>query len=527
MRIHQDILEVVNKRVLRDVVRVHEMDIPYPAELWVDGNYEHQDGTAMFSIGDGGFLTAEYFAYDNTDGMLREIIGFQAVNAKLIMKATKVEIPIWRLSNNHKARTIFSIPMPAVQAYKCEVRGWIGSSDHTPMQSAAITLSDLPDLRFPKASLRISEESTHLEAMTMRGMETKNAVLTLEAGDWKIQLTEGSTDWQQESESLYHATLTKEDGSPFTLSDDDINNGIIDALRQFLSFQCEAWVNIPTIVCNPVFSITKKSLSLRYDETDEDIIHAVHKYRASENAWREAWDELGDVLRNSPGFEDVSGASLSGLFISKEHAEISFSEGNSFLERAWVNKLSPRSASNRSSWTVSDWRKWPDLFKEFWKRHIRNTRHLNNAIHHYVSCSEMFENSYGIDFATVAARSTLEALIRWWNNLPEEYEFHGEPERQFATQLMKAADEAKLGKDVGRQIDMAELESVVARASQFRNRIDHGRAGNVDADEMQRIIAHQQYMHNLARLFILAKLGLRNTDARGSYYAPAFKEMQP
>ena len=44
---------------------------------------------------------------------------------------------------------------------------------------------------------------------------------------------------------------------------------------------------------------------------------------------------------------------------------------------------------------------------------------------------------------------------------------------------------------------------------------------------MQRIIAHQQYMHNLARLFILAKLGLRNTDARGRYYAPAFKEMQP
>ena len=55
--------------------------------------------------------------------------------------------------------------------------------DNTPMQSAAITLSDLPDLRFPKSSLRISEDSTHLEAMTMRGMETKNAVLTLEAGE--------------------------------------------------------------------------------------------------------------------------------------------------------------------------------------------------------------------------------------------------------------------------------------------------------------------------------------------------------
>ena len=525
MGIHQDILEIVNKRILPEVVRVHQMDVPYPAELWVNGNCEHQDGAAMFSIGDEGSLNAEYFGYDNADRMLSETMGPRPVSPKLVMKDTQVEIPVWHLSSSYKARTMYSIPMPAVQAYSCAIRGWIGGSDDTQMQSATITLLDLPDLRLSKSHIRIPEENTLVEAVTMRGLETKNAVLTLEAGDWKIQLTEGSTDWRQESEPLYHATLTKKVGSPFTLSDDETDNGIINALYKFLSFQCGKWINIPTIVCNPVFSVIEKTL--RYDDTNENLIHEVHECLKLDTP-DETFRELKEVLCNTLEFEDVADADISSVStFNKGYASISFSKGNPYLERVRVNKLSPRNTSNRSSWTVSEWQEWPDLFKEFWKRHNRNPRHLNNAIHHYVSCSEIFENSSGLDFATVAARSTLEALIRWWNNMPEECEFHGEPERQFAAQLMKAADEAKLGKDVGRQIDMAELESVVARASQFRNRIDHGRAGNVHADEMQRIIAHQQYMHNLARLFILAKLGLRNTDARGSYYAPAFKEMQP
>ena len=194
------------------------------------------------------------------------------------------------------------------------------------------------------------------------------------------------------------------------------------------------------------------------------------------------------------------------------------------VKRAFVGKLSSRSPEQRSQGTATDFRDWPKLFKEFWKRHTRNTKHLNNAIHHYVTCSEIFENDYEIDFAIVAAKSTLESLIRWWNGLDEEYEFHGEPDHQFVTQLMKAVEKAELGRDVGSQIDTEEVSFVIDNASRFRNRIDHGRAGNVDADEMRRIIAHQQYMHNLARLLILAKFGLRNTDARGSFYSPRFKK---
>ena len=80
-------------------------------------------------------------------------------------------------------------------------------------------------------------------------------------------------------EGLYFSDrlLAREDGSPFTLSDEDLHNGIIDALYKFLSFQCEAWVTISTIVCNSPFEITEKSLSLSYDETDADLIETVRQ----------------------------------------------------------------------------------------------------------------------------------------------------------------------------------------------------------------------------------------------------------
>ena len=62
--VHRDVQEIVSRTVLPEVIQVHDIAIPYPAELWVNGQREHEDGTAMFSIGDGGYLTAEYFAYD-------------------------------------------------------------------------------------------------------------------------------------------------------------------------------------------------------------------------------------------------------------------------------------------------------------------------------------------------------------------------------------------------------------------------------------------------------------------------------
>ena len=450
MRVHQVVLEHLHKNILPYVFQVQDTGVPYPAELWNGKSCESETGSAMFNI-EGNRLVAEYFAYDVGKPYLWVTTGLDDdTHWKLVLKGIQVEIPVDWIQESRKARVIYSgVRLPMVKSYECNIQGWLGDPK-SEMRSAAITITDLPNIHMPRGSFHLPEETLG-DSLTHIRTDTRTPVLTLKAEDWKIDIMEVVSNPSEETGSLHTATLRKTDGSPFILN---AGEGIIVALQQFLSFQSGGWINIPTIVCRPS------------DSTD--------------------W-----VTR-----------------------------------RALLGKLTSRSVQHRSQWTATDFRDWPGLFKEFWKRHKRNPRHLNNAIHHYVSCSEIFENSYGIHYATVAARSTLESLVRWWNGLPEDWEFTGNGERGFSNNLVKAVEKAELGKDVVRQLDTAELQVVIARASQFRHRIDHGQAGNVDTDEMQRIIAHQQYMHNLARLLILAKLGARNTDTRGSFYSPAFKEIQ-
>ena len=250
MKVHRDVLETVNKTVLPQVIRVHEMGVPYPAELWVDGKREHENGVAMFNIGEQGFLAAEYFAYDGF-GTSPWGIGSQQSPAKLVMTDIRLEIPIWTLSDGRKARTGHGFWMPAVQTYQCEIQGWIGGSVDTQMRSASLTLTDLPDLRLYSSGSNLPGQDTPNEAITMRGYETRETVLTLTAGDWTVQLIDGGSDWEHDAAPLYWARLSKSDDSTFTLSDTPSDGSIIDALCKFLSFQSGRWIGIPTIVCTP------------------------------------------------------------------------------------------------------------------------------------------------------------------------------------------------------------------------------------------------------------------------------------
>ena len=446
MNVHQIVLEHLYKNILPYVFRVHDMNVPYHAELWKDEECQSKTGSVMFNIKKGR-LTAEYFAYDARNPYIW-LTADDETNWKLVLKDTQVAIPVDWIQGSPKARTIYSgVEMPVVVAYECGIQGWLGAPD-SEMGSATMTITDLPYLRLPRGSFQLPED-TEQGVLTHIREETRNQVLRLKAGDWEIYMMEHVLNPSEDGGRLHTAWIRRTDKTPFTLSDEE---STVIALSQFLSFQAGGWINVPTIVCQPS------------DPTD--------------------W----------------------------------------ITKRAFVGKLAPRIVQHTNQWTATDFRSWPRLFSEFWKLHSRNSPHLNNAIHHYVSCSEIFESSYGIDFAIVAARSTLESLTRWWNGLPEDYEFRGKPEHQFPAQLMKAVEKAELGKDDGRHVDVAELRSVIKRASQFRNRIDHGRAGNVKTQEAETILTHQQYMYNLARFLILAKLGLRNTDARGRFYSPTFKE---
>ena len=187
MRIHREVSDIVNSVVLRDIIQIHGMEIPYPAELWVDGDRRHEDGTAMLSIKDRGSLTAEYFGYDSGIPLESLGMGLEPLDAKLIMKDTKVEIPIWWISSSPKARTWHSVLMPTVAAYDCEIRGRLGDF-HSEMNSVSMTIAGLPDIHLGQMTTRIPEETTGVEHLTLRGFKRQTYQLNMEAGEWQIEL---------------------------------------------------------------------------------------------------------------------------------------------------------------------------------------------------------------------------------------------------------------------------------------------------------------------------------------------------
>lgn len=517
MQIHRDVSEIVSNVVLRDVVQIHGMEIPYPAELWVNGNRHHEDGTAMFSISDRGYLTAEYFGYDIANPLEWMGMGVKRLDAKLVMKDTHVEIPIWWISSSPKARARHSVPMPDVTAYKCDIQGLLGESD-SELNSVSMTVAGLPDIHLGQVATRIPDETTGVEHFTLRGFKRQTYQLNMEAGEWQIELNRSHADG--EGRPLYYIRLTRVDASPFNLPE-NIDTSIVNALTRFLSFQCGRWVDVPTIVCNPVFSTLEKHLVLREGETDGDVLRAFRKFRTSEEPF--ALDELNLSLQKAHGFEDVSGTDILGVSFSGEEVTIGFGKGDPTVRLAWVGRLTKPDASDSSQWTAADTRAWPSLFNEFWCRYNEpgDCEHLKNCLYHYTEAQRVFDDG-SIGQALVAAQSTLQALTRWWNGLDIAHRF-GPPGATFAQLLIKAIQKAELGRDSGMVIDEKALEAVISKASGYRHDIDHGRGGNIEGHE-QDVIYCRMHHHNLARLLILAKLGNRKRDARGCFAGPMFRE---
>ena len=243
-------------------------------------------------------------------------------------------------------------------------------------------------------------------------------------------------------------------------------------------------------------------------------------------------DGTSFVLDDSPGniltalrtfLSFQSGSWINTALISGHHRD-----GPSWkAEAAYVGRLSKSAYTGNSVWTASDYDTWPSMFARFWTLFNRagSVGRLMNAITHYVSSSAVFANPQSATYGIVPARSTLEALVKWWNNLPYDFEFGGEGSDNFVDLLVKVIHRAELGRDSGCMIDDTELKAVVDRSTEFRNTIDHGSAGVIPDGELERVIAHQLYLQNLARLLLSAKLGLRDRHTRGSFYSPKFVEV--
>ena len=253
MNVHPAVSEIINNNVLRDVVRIHGMQIPYPAELWVKGQREHEQGTAMFSIGDSGYLRAEYFGYDNNPRerwWRRRTMRPEPFEAELVMKDTGIILPIWLLKPSPKTLTWNSVAMSEVVGYDCEFLGRLGNSC-SEMQSVTMTISGMPNVHLGQVTTPVPDESTTVENIFLHGFKELKGGLKFEAREWRIGLWESYQVNQEGGRPLYFVNVSRMGGVPFVLGD-DINTGIIGALRKFLSFQCARQIDIPTVICLPV-----------------------------------------------------------------------------------------------------------------------------------------------------------------------------------------------------------------------------------------------------------------------------------
>lgn len=251
MYVHLAVSEIINNQVLRDVIRIPGMDIPYPAELWVEGQQEHEHGTAMFSISGGGFLRAEYFGYDNDPGeRWWRFMGPGRNEGELVMKDTGVKSPIRRLAYSPKNLISSDVSMSEAAAYEGLILGHIGDP-YSEMQSVTMTISGLPNVHLGRVTTPVPDESTNVESISLHGFKRMKGGLDFEAGEWRIGLWESYQVDQTAGRPLHFVNISRKDGKPFFLGD-DINTGIIGALRKFLSFQCAGLITIPTAICHPV-----------------------------------------------------------------------------------------------------------------------------------------------------------------------------------------------------------------------------------------------------------------------------------
>ena len=163
------------------------------------------------------------------------------------------------------------------------------------------------------------------------------------------------------------------------------------------------------------------------------------------------------------------------------------------------------------------------MFENFWDQYTdaESGGHLKNAVHHYVNCQRIFDDGT-VDYALVAAQSTLEALARCWTGKSVTYEFF---RSGFYDELPTAILNAELGKDEAKTVDPDQQSAVLERARKYRNDIDHGQGGRM-GEIVRDVVGCQMYYHGLARLLILARLGDRGCDARGNPYGPNFVETE-
>lgn len=272
MQLHRGILEQINNRILPYALRVNGIGVPYPADFRVDGEIQHEDGTAIFGVKDG-WLGVEFF----TEGMVSEYSYLIGDEVRVVLKGSQIEVPVFSCRPSEKTRDMYAGKRLWQQGYECDICGWVGGDDDTQMRCAIVTIANLPELHLPKEGLNLN------------------------AGDWIIRLRPHSMYPTEDGESLHYADITRQNDEPFALSDSDFDSGILAALRGFLSFQCGYWIDFPTIVCHPPRQEPSEKISIPFPISDaaegevlEDELVELPRPTLVERAW------IGRLVSESP-----------------------------------------------------------------------------------------------------------------------------------------------------------------------------------------------------------------------------------
>lgn len=223
------------KGVLPHVLGVHDLDTPYPAKLNLsNGNLLHDNGVAMFTIDDGR-LVAEFFGYDSKYGIVITVPdGLRG--GKLVLTGCEVEIPIAYAYNNPKARSMYAIPMPALDTYNLiPTSDWISRQEVSSLASIKMILNNLPDLHLLEYSTR---------SLTELSIEKQR--VNLQDDDWQVMLYQQPLQQNRETPT-YEVLISRKDGlmpSPFGEGWEKSETlRMLLCVRYFLSFLTGRWIS--------------------------------------------------------------------------------------------------------------------------------------------------------------------------------------------------------------------------------------------------------------------------------------------
>ncbi len=189
------------------------------------------------------------------------------------------------------------------------------------------------------------------------------------------------------------------------------------------------------------------------------------------------------------------------------------------MNRALIGRLASRGWVRGRDVAIWELAEWPTLFEGLWS--YKDSVQMLSALTHLILCGDRIKHGFLNYQDLVDAYGSLEAAVRFWNGLESDYFFRSKGSCSLRAQLRRAVSGFRMG---DRRLDPNEVLKTVKQASEYRDKLAHGSAGDFyrpnNDDESERLLAHRQYLYYLARLLTLVKLGGKSGHPASGPFLP-------